>query len=51
MPGLLEQGGHCGWGWCSPTAAGWIVMVAFWLGVAWLAAWALARLTRKAPGP
>lgn len=47
VPGLLEQGGHCGWGWCSPTVAGWIVLVLLWLGVAWLAAWGLARLTRQ----
>ena len=48
IPGLLEQGGHCGWGWCAPTVAGWIVLVLLWLGVAWLAAWGLARLTQRA---
>jgi hypothetical protein len=44
VPGLLEQGGHCGWGWCAPTFFGWFFMVALWLAVFWIAAWAIAWL-------
>ena len=47
VPGLLEHGGHCGWGWCSPSPLGWTLMAAVWLAIAWLAAWGLARLGRK----
>jgi hypothetical protein len=47
IPGLLEHNGACGWGWCSPTAFGWAFLVVFWLSVAWLIAWALARLTAR----
>jgi hypothetical protein len=32
VPGLLEKDGLCGWG---------------WLGAAWVAAWALARLLAR----
>jgi hypothetical protein len=47
IPGLLQQGGACGWGWCSPTTWGWAFLAFFWLGVAWVVAWALARLTAR----
>jgi hypothetical protein len=47
IPGLLEHDGACGWGWCSPTAFGWAFLVLFWMGVAWLVAWGLARLTAR----
>jgi hypothetical protein len=47
VPGLLEHGGHCGWGWCSPSALGWVLMAVVWLAIAWLAAWGLAWLGRK----
>jgi len=50
VPGLLEQGGNCGWGWCSPTPLGWVLVALFWLGIAWLAAWGLARLTMRRNG-
>jgi hypothetical protein len=40
IPGLLEHSGACGWGWCAPTAFGWIFIVSVWL----LAAWMVARL-------
>ena len=48
IPGLLQQGGACGWGWCAPTVFGWVFLLGLWLGVAWL----LARLiTRLGGGP
>jgi len=47
IPGLLEHGGACGWGWCAPTVAGWAFLAAFWLAFAWLVAWGLARLTAR----
>jgi len=45
IPGLLEHGGACGWGWCALTAFGWTFLALFWIGIAWLVAWGLARLT------
>src|SRR5512140_1239923 len=47
IPGLLEHNGACGWGWCSPTVFGWAFLILFWIGVAWLIAWGLARLTAR----
>ena len=47
VPGLLENDGLCGWGWCGPTAFGLVFLALFWLGVAWLAAWGLARLLAR----
>ena len=45
VPGLLEHNGACGWGMCAPTAFGWTFLMVFWVGVAWLIAWGLARVT------
>ena len=50
IPGLLENNGACGWGWCAPTVFGWALLAFFWTGVVWLAAWALARLTTHSRG-
>ncbi len=47
IPGLLENNGLCGWGWCAPTAFGWCFLVMFWLVVAWFIAWGLASLTNR----
>ncbi len=47
IPGLLEHNGACGWGLCAPTAFGWAFLVIFWIGVTWLIAWGLARLTTR----
>ena len=47
MPGLLENDGLCGWGWCGPTAFGLLFLLVFWLAVAWLAAWLLARVLAR----
>jgi hypothetical protein len=46
VPALLQHGGTCVWGWCSPTPSGWICLITFWIVVAWLLAWAIARLCR-----
>jgi hypothetical protein len=42
IPGLLVSNGACGWGWCSPTAFGWVFLAVFWIAVAWLIAWGVA---------
>jgi hypothetical protein len=51
IPGLLENGGACGWGWCPPTLFGWIFMATVWLLLAWVVAWriglALPAVTRS----
>jgi hypothetical protein len=47
IPGVLEHGGACGWGLCSPTALGWALVAAFWICIAWLAAWGVSRLTAR----
>ena len=47
VPGLLQHGGACGWGMCSPTVFGWAFLALFWLGVAWVLAWVLARVTAR----
>lgn len=46
VPGLLQHGGYCGSGLCSPTPFGWLFLAVFWILLAWLLAWGLARLTR-----
>lgn len=46
IPGLLQNNGACGWGWCAPTTFGWIFLVTFWLLVTWLLAWGLSSLSR-----
>lgn len=50
IPGLLEHNGLCGWGWCAPTIFGWVFLITFWLLIAWLLAWGLSGLTRRANG-
>jgi len=47
IPGLLQNDGACGWGWCSPTIFGWIFLVTFWLLVVWLIAKIIASLTNR----
>lgn len=44
VPGLLQNNGLCGWGWCSPTWFGWSFIALVWIFIAWgisrgLAAW------------
>lgn len=43
VPGLLKNGGACGWGWCPPTVFGWVFAAAAWLLLAWLVAWGIGR--------
>lgn len=43
VPGLLQNGGLCGWGWCAPTLFGWGFLGAVWGGLAW----GLARLVHR----
>ena len=30
VPGLLQNNGACGWGWCAPTILGWVFLGVFW---------------------
>lgn len=51
VPGLLKNGGACGWGWCAPTMLGWIFTLVFWSAVSWIVAWGISSLwIRRAPG-
>lgn len=43
IPGVLEHGGLCGWGWCAPTPLGMVLAAVLWLGLAWILAAVLAR--------
>lgn len=44
VPGLLQNRGACGWGWCAPTVFGWVFLTLVWLGLAWLLAALIVRL-------
>jgi hypothetical protein len=46
IPGLLQNNGACGWGWCAPTIFGWIFLGVFWVLVVWLLAWVITRQAR-----
>lgn len=50
VPGLLVNGGACGWGWCAPTLLGWAFVAAFWSGLTWLLASWIAKLIRISAG-
>lgn len=45
IPGLLENDGACGWGWCGPTPFGVVFVGIFWLLIAWLLARLIIRVT------
>lgn len=45
VPGLLQNNGLCGWGWCAPTWFGWTFLVLVWLMAAWAVSHGVARLT------
>jgi len=47
VPGLLQNNGHCGWGWCAPTVFGYVTLATFWVAVAWLVARFISILTNK----
>lgn len=50
IPGLLQNHGACGWGWCAPTFFGWAFLVIFWALVTWLVAYLIASLTHSSSG-
>jgi hypothetical protein len=47
IPGLLQNNGACGWGWCAPTGFGWVFLVLFWSMVGWVIAWLIASPTQQ----
>lgn len=47
IPGLLQNNGLCGWGWCSPSLFGWFFLAAVWFGLSWIAALAIERISRR----
>jgi hypothetical protein len=47
IPGLLQNNGACGWGWCAPTLWGWALLIPFWILFLWLIAWRIAKFTNK----
>lgn len=48
IPGLLDNEGACGWGWCGPTLFGVFFVAFFWLSIAWLAARLILHVIRPA---
>ena len=46
IPGLLQNNGACGWGWCPPSMFGWGFLCTFWLAVLWLLARGVSRCWR-----
>jgi hypothetical protein len=44
VSGLLEMGGLCGWGYCSPTTAGKIIASIITLGILAIVSWAIAYI-------
>ena len=46
VPGLTDRA-RCDWMWCKPTMFGILFTTTVWLGAAWLASLALARLSRS----
>lgn len=45
IPGLVEQNGLCGWGWCPPTPVGWLLAAMVWLIPIWLIAWGIGSMS------
>ena len=50
VPGLLQNNGACGWGWCTPTAFGWSFITFFWLLMVWISARLIINLTHESSG-
>lgn len=46
IPGLLDNAGACGWGWCGPSLFGILFVGFFWLMIAWFAARLIVHVTR-----
>ncbi|MBX9849588.1 MAG: hypothetical protein K2X64_09865 [Rhodocyclaceae bacterium] len=44
IPGLLQNNGACGWGWCAPTVFGWVFIATVWLLVLWGVARVIAAI-------
>ncbi len=44
VPGLLQNNGACGWGWCAPSFFGWVFLGGFWGMALWLIAWGITAL-------
>jgi hypothetical protein len=51
LPGVLESGGLCGWGWCAPTPVGWILAGLVLLAALVLVVVAGGRLLARRPRP
>jgi hypothetical protein len=47
IPGLLEHNGACGWGWCSPSLLGWLVLSILGCFITWLLARVIVTITSK----
>jgi hypothetical protein len=47
IPGLLQNNGACGWGWCAPTLWGWVFLILFWILFLWFIVWGIAKFTKK----
>ena len=50
IPGLLQNDGLCGWGWCAPTPFGWAFLIGFWFVVTWLVAKGISILNKRSGG-
>jgi glycine/D-amino acid oxidase-like deaminating enzyme len=50
VPGLIENAGLCGWGWCAPTALGWAVSALICVLVMWALAAVLVHAWMRAKG-
>jgi hypothetical protein len=50
VPGLLANGGACGWGWCAPTVLGWLLVGGVALGLLWVLALGVASFCSHQQG-
>ena len=44
VPGLLQNNGACGWGWCAPSVLGWLVIFLTWFLSVLTLTWLLSRI-------
>ena len=47
LPGLLQNNGACGWGWCGPSALGYVVMIVAGLAALYGLAALIARIRAR----